>query len=97
VESTGLIRGMKQHMIATFEIEQIPAGTYSLSAHCMGMYSSSVTFSIISPSQCSPSKTERTVVDGFAFNDEVEMLMMRLRTLGEVVDWFILVEAQEVG
>jgi len=34
------------------------------------------------------------VVDTFIFADELDVLECRLRTLGEVVDWFVLVESE---
>ncbi len=35
------------------------------------------------------------IVDAFSFNDEVDLLEVRLRELERVADWFILVEATE--
>ena len=84
-------------LITSFVLGDIPAGFYSLTAHAApATKSPSREFEVITEASCSSSHQHQanvTIVDGFTFFNEFDMLLLRLETLNDFVDKFLIVEA----
>jgi hypothetical protein len=78
---------------ASFDLT-LPPGTYSIQASASSQNPTPpISITSSAPASCPSLPSPRPVYDGFTFNDERELLLLRLRLLSPHVTKFLLVES----
>ena len=81
-----------------FEISDLPAATYTARVYLStSLASTSRTFTKVlsAAASCAHRSSPPKLIDGFTFNNELDMLELRLETLSRVVTKFVLIGEKE--